>query len=349
MDYSNELDPKVKEKMKKNLVYVGIFSIVMLFAGFTSAYIVSMGDSFWLKYPMPTGFWVSTCVIILSSITFVLAITAAKKDNQPMVKAFMVLTVLLGLAFSWFQFKGYTELVDNGIHPVNNHIVVIDGRYGDYFEFKYKGDFIEVDGNDYLLKGKKMSEADFKALQDFTKPFLQVSHDKALKAVANKDFEIYFQNQPLQVKNGHYYVNDSTQLQFVDETRLSYLALNIRDERGDFFVRGKIGKDFHVYYKNQELNYKNRRLEFKGRPLNNYLQIKAAEAADSASSYLFVITVLHLLHVLVALLYLIRLTIRSFSSVYTSQDNLSLRVGAIFWHFLGVLWVYLLLFLIFIH
>ncbi len=349
MDYSNELDPKVKEKMKKNLVYVGIFSIVMLFAGFTSAYIVSMGDSFWLKYPMPTGFWISTTVIILSSVTFVLAINAAKKDNQSMVKAFMSLTVVLGFAFAWFQIKGYNELIDGGIHPVNNHIVVVDGRYGDYFEIKYKGDFIEVNGNDYLLKGKKMSESDFKKLQDYTKQFLEVDQQTALKVTQNPDFEVYFQNQPMTIKRGHFYINDSTQLQFVDETRLSYLAMNIRDERGDFFVRGNLGKDFHVYYKNQELGYKNRRLEFKGRPLNNYLQIKAAEAADSASSYLFIITVLHLLHVVVALLYLIRLTIRSFSGVYTSQDNLSLRVGAIFWHFLGVLWVYLLLFLIFIH
>ena len=49
MNYEKEMDPLVKEKMKKNLVYVGIFSIVMLFAGFTSAYIVTMGDSFWLN------------------------------------------------------------------------------------------------------------------------------------------------------------------------------------------------------------------------------------------------------------------------------------------------------------
>ena len=50
-----EMDPLVKEKMKKNLVYVSIFSGVMLFAGLTSAYIVSMGDSFWIKFPLPTS------------------------------------------------------------------------------------------------------------------------------------------------------------------------------------------------------------------------------------------------------------------------------------------------------
>ncbi len=46
MDLSKDMDPVVHEKMKKNLVYVSCFSIVMLFAGLSSAYIVSMGDAF---------------------------------------------------------------------------------------------------------------------------------------------------------------------------------------------------------------------------------------------------------------------------------------------------------------
>ncbi len=51
---------KVKtDKAKKNLVYLGMFSVFMLFAGFTSAYIVSMGDNFWIKAPLPPAFWVS--------------------------------------------------------------------------------------------------------------------------------------------------------------------------------------------------------------------------------------------------------------------------------------------------
>ena len=77
-----EMNPLVKEKMKKNLVYVSIFSVVMLFAGLTSAYIVSMGDSFWIKFPLPTSFWISTAVIALSSLFIQLGITFAKKDKQ---------------------------------------------------------------------------------------------------------------------------------------------------------------------------------------------------------------------------------------------------------------------------
>ena len=53
----------------------------MVFAGFTSAYIVSMGDTFWVKYPLPKAFWISTITIILSSLFYVLAIKAAKTGS----------------------------------------------------------------------------------------------------------------------------------------------------------------------------------------------------------------------------------------------------------------------------
>ena len=81
-EFVSELTPEVKEKMKKNLVYIAMFSIIMLFAGFTSAYIVSMGDSFWLKVPLPSSFWWSTVVIALSSLSYIIAISFAKKGNQ---------------------------------------------------------------------------------------------------------------------------------------------------------------------------------------------------------------------------------------------------------------------------
>jgi cytochrome c oxidase subunit 3 len=146
-DFDDQLSPEVREKMKKNLVYIGIFSIVMLFAGFTSAYLVTMGDMFWLKHPLPWGFWASTVAIGLSSLTFFLAIKNIRNGNNKGLKTFMGLTVILGLLFVYFQFKGYGQLTNEGIHPVNNHLIVTDGRYGDYFEVKYKDAFVEVDGN----------------------------------------------------------------------------------------------------------------------------------------------------------------------------------------------------------
>lgn len=350
MDYSKEIDPIVNEKMKKNLVYVSIFSIIMLFAGFTSAYIVMMGDSFWLKYPLPSGFWLSTGSIVGSSITFILAIAAVKKNNQTLLKTFMALTLVLGIAFIYFQFKGYGQLIDGGIHPINNHIIVTDGRYGDYFEIKYKGDFIEVDGNKYMIGGKDLSTEQFEELRKYMNQFTSIKKRDALIVENNdKNFELYFNNQPVQIKTKQLFKNDSTKMDFVDEMRLSYLAMNIQDRRGDFFVRGVFGKDFHVYFKGKELEYKNRVLQYKGKNLSTYLQIKATETADSATSLLFLISIVHLLHVFFAMFYLLKVSIYSFIGKFDVQNNLSLRLGAIFWHFLGILWIYLILFLVFIH
>lgn len=350
MNFDKELDPQVREKMKKNLVYVGIFSIVMLFAGFTSAYIVMMGDSFWLKYPMPTGFWYSSAMIALSSLTFILAIRAAKRNDQGKLKTFMSLTVFLGLLFVFFQFKGYKELVKEGINPVNNHILVTDGRYGDYFEVRYKGNLIQVDGNKFLVKGKELSKNEFEEYQSFMKQFEQVKQNKALQiAKNNSNFQLIFESQPVIIKNKQLFINDSTEMDYVNELRLSFLALHARDKRGDFFIRGEFGKDFQLYFKGKELQYQDRSLFYQGKKLEPYLQIKAMETADTASSFLYLISFLHILHILVALIYLFRLTIYSFSGRFNASENLSLRVGGIFWHFLGLLWAYLLLFLIFIH
>ncbi len=349
-DFSQELSPEIREKTKKNLVYVGIFSIIMMFGAFTSAYIVSMGDAFWMKYPMPKAFFISTGVIILSSLFLELAIRNVKKGNQKMLKLFVSLTLLCGIGFVYFQFQGYKHLTENGIHAVNNHIIVTDGKYGDYYEVKYKGSFIEVDGDRFISKGKDMTDQEMKSYQDFMSQFLNVQRNKS-NTVSNygSDFILYYENQPLSLLNGKLHKSDGNEIQYVDELRLQSLAINVRDGRGDFFAKGKMGKDFHIYFKGKELEYKNRDLLYKGRKLSKYLQIKAMETADTGTTYLYLITFLHLVHILITLIYMSKMTIASFSGSFTSEDHLRLKVGAIFWHFLGLLWIYLLLFLLFIH
>ncbi len=338
------------EKAKKNLVYVGIMSVIMLFGGLSSAYIVSMGDSFWLKFPLPPAFWISTGIIAVSSVTIQLAIGAARKGNSTALKALVSVTFLLGLGFVYFQFKGYGQLIDRGVYAVSNHIIVTEGRYGDYFEVKYKGDFIEINGNDFLLKGKEMNETQLKEYKNFMAQFTDLKDSSAF-TVNNygKDFVLYFQNVPLEVKNKRLITPEGSELDYLDNVRLHDLAVNVQAGRGDFFIRGEMGKDFHIYFKGEELQYKNRELYKDGKILSNYLQIKSMEAPDTASAYLYLITFLHLLHIIVTLLVLIRPIIHSFSGRINSDNTIGLRTAAIFWHFLGLLWLYLLLFLLFIH
>ena len=216
------------ERAKIQLVYLLIFSVFMLFGGFVSAYIVSMGDSFWLKVPFPSAFTISTVVIALSSVLLVVAIRILKKRNQKAYNLAILGVFFLGLAFIYFQFKGYGQLIDNGVYAANNHIIVTDGRYGDYFEIKRGDDYVEVSGNEYLINGKKMTDSEMKNLQEFVQPFLKFDIKEPFKVEDHGEkYTILFESRPLMVKDSQFYVNDSTPLPLLDRERLFFLAQNI--------------------------------------------------------------------------------------------------------------------------
>ena len=105
-----------RRKVAKNLLWLGIVSIVMLFGGFTSAYVVKHSDSNWVSFTIPKVFFVSTAVIILSSITMNWAMSAIKKNNFSAVKTAMGLTLLLGVGFVISQFMGYRSLEEQQIY-----------------------------------------------------------------------------------------------------------------------------------------------------------------------------------------------------------------------------------------
>ncbi len=348
IDYDKELTPEVREKMKKNLIYVGIFGIIMLFAGLSSGYIVSAGDTFWVKYNFPPAFYISTALIILSSIILFVGIKVAKKGNAAILKTIVPLTFVLGVGFAYFQFKGYKELYQNGAF-LSSKITVSEGRYGSYYELQVNGKYMEVDGNDYLIAGKVISEDQKKEIGEFAKQFERITKEKNPKIADLDKYTILYKHQPVSLKDGKFYVQDTVELQHVDLIRLEEFSWHLRDGRGDFFHFGKYGKDFKIYYKNQELDYKDRTLYYQGVPLNAPLQLKMDSSSDTATSYLYILTFLHLLHILVTLIFVLRASIRSFSGKLAVDNFLPVRTLAIFWHFLGVLWIYLLLFLLFIH
>lgn len=105
----------IKQKTAKPLLYVGIVSIIMLFAGLTSAYVVRQAEDDWIRIDIPGMFYVSTLVIILSSISLFYGLKAAKNDNQQMVKKSLLITTLLGITFVITQIMAYDNLYNGGI------------------------------------------------------------------------------------------------------------------------------------------------------------------------------------------------------------------------------------------
>lgn len=104
-----------RRKVAKPLLWFGMASIVMLFAGLTSAVIVRKGDGKWLEYVVPDMFLYSTVVIVISSLSFILAYQMAKRENQLGLKLGVAVTFLLGCLFIYFQLEGYSELYEIGV------------------------------------------------------------------------------------------------------------------------------------------------------------------------------------------------------------------------------------------
>ncbi|ANI90225.1 cytochrome oxidase subunit III [Arachidicoccus ginsenosidimutans] len=100
----------------KFLLWIGIASIVMLFAGLTSAYIVKRSFANWLEFPLPKIFWLSTCVILISSLTMHLALKAFKAHERKRYRLLITLTAALGVAFALLQLYGFITLEHRGIH-----------------------------------------------------------------------------------------------------------------------------------------------------------------------------------------------------------------------------------------
>ena len=118
-------DYKIKnEKAQTALLMYGMFSVVMLFAGFTSAYIVSKGSlgSSWQDIILPTSFYRSTFFILASSTSAILLIRYCKQGNILMLNRLLLCTILLGFAFGFSQFLGWRELVNQGNYLSGNNV-----------------------------------------------------------------------------------------------------------------------------------------------------------------------------------------------------------------------------------
>ena len=99
----------------KFTLWIGIGSIIMMFAGFTSAYIVKRDQPGWLGFSMPVIFWYSTAVMLLSSVMMQLSISAFKNRDMIKYKNLVASTTFLGILFIVLQAIGYAQLKKMGV------------------------------------------------------------------------------------------------------------------------------------------------------------------------------------------------------------------------------------------
>jgi cytochrome c oxidase subunit 3 len=124
MDLTQGTLEEKNNRAKKMMLWFGIVSLIMSFAGWTSAFVVSSSRPDWLKdFVLPNAFIVSTIVIILSSISFILAKNALKKDQRKATMLWLFITLILGIVFIFNQFSGFQQIIDLGYNftgPTSN-------------------------------------------------------------------------------------------------------------------------------------------------------------------------------------------------------------------------------------
>lgn len=250
-DVFADFAPEVRVRTKKMLMAFIIFAIVMLFAGFTSAYILSNIGAYWVHVNAPATLWWSNVIIAVSSLTLYLSLRYMKAGNRSLSIAMLTATLVLGIAFTLTQRAGWQEL--------------------------------NAKGMGYTI--------------DITEEGLEAYRWNNLAQITGEygvDYHIYKDGKPLIENNGEYYASDDVLL---------------------------------------------------AEPITT----KVMQTTNSSSSYILVLILIHILHLVFGLVYLTVNTIRSYTGTINPSDTVRLYTTGMYWHFLGILWVYLFAFLFLFH
>jgi cytochrome c oxidase subunit III len=109
------MSPELKEKSRKFLLWIALISIAMMFAGLTSGYIVRRQTGTWLKFDLPFTFWISTAVILISSVTMNWSVQLIRKNALKALPTAVLTTFLLGISFGVCQFISWHTLISKNI------------------------------------------------------------------------------------------------------------------------------------------------------------------------------------------------------------------------------------------
>jgi cytochrome c oxidase subunit III len=109
------MSPELKEKSRKFLLWIALVSIAMMFAGLTSGYIVRRDTGTWLKFDLPFTFWISTALILISSVTMNWGLQSVRKNSLKVLPNAILVTLLLGIGFGVCQFISWYILISKDI------------------------------------------------------------------------------------------------------------------------------------------------------------------------------------------------------------------------------------------
>lgn len=248
VDVFQGLDPAVKYRTKKMMMWFIVFAVLMLFAGITSAMIVMHGKVIWMHAVPPMAFWWSNAIIVLSSIALVMSVRAMRKGAASTSKVWLGFTFVLGLLFAVSQHNGWQDL---------------KSRNAGSYTYQTESGLIATKWN---TAGRMLGNY-------------------------GTDFWFEMQGQRLILENGEYYI----------------------PTKPDSPVTNVVMTTF-----------------------------------NASAALISILVYVHIAHLVLGLLYMVRLFWRMHRGAVHPGDYVSLSTAGVYWHFLGVLWLYLFAFVFYI-
>ncbi|WP_178985965.1 cytochrome c oxidase subunit 3 [Winogradskyella helgolandensis] len=127
MDLTQGTQQVKNSRAKKMMLWFGIGGLIMSFAGLISAFIVSskqrMNVDWLVDFQLPSAFFTSLVLILLSSLTFMLGKRALQQNKMQMVTVWLLATLGLGVGFVYSQFVGFGQIIIDGYNftgPTSN-------------------------------------------------------------------------------------------------------------------------------------------------------------------------------------------------------------------------------------
>ena len=264
---------KQKEKVYSSLVLVGVIGSIMLFAGLSSAVLVRKMDKFWVNIHLPNEFIFSTIIILASSITFYLALKSGRKGQKKKLIQLLVVTFLLSLAFTFFQFKGWSSYYKSG-NAIKSFVTFVYGQYGKDFKVMKGADIVDYDGENYVVGNQIIDNVELEKIKSFLGQICgnSTSYREAKFNLENYDNPFSIQDvstkQKLQSKDGTLFL-DNVPLSEERKNELFKFSFGVYNDQPFFMLKGEYGKDFSISLNGEDLIYSKKKLYFPEKELNS--------------------------------------------------------------------------------
>ena len=264
---------KQKEKVYSSLVLVGVIGSIMLFAGLSSAVLVRKMDKFWVNIHLPNEFIFSTIIILVSSITFYLALKSGRKGQKKKLIQLLLVTFLLSIAFTFFQFKGWSSYYKSG-NAIKSFVTFVYGQYGKDFKVMKGNDIVDYDGENYVVGNQIIDDVELEKIKSFLGQICgnSTSYREAKFNLENYDNPFSIQDvstkQKLQSKDGTLFL-DNVPLSEERKNELFKFSFGVYNDQPFFMLKGEYGKDFSISLNGEDLIYSKKKLYFPEKELNS--------------------------------------------------------------------------------